>query len=96
MYNIQNMKTPKVNFEFQYKIKVKGWKTRLVWNSLPFNHQNIIFTELVSKGYKHIGTYRINPKKYTAGFQKVCKFKTKILTVDIIRLNNKRKILVKD
>ena len=95
LYIIQNMKSPKTNFEFQHKIKVKGWKARLVWSSLPFNPQNPLFTELRSKGYNHIGTFRINPKRYTAGFQKVGQFKTKILTVNIIRLNNKRKISTK-
>jgi hypothetical protein len=92
---IQYMKTPKTVFEFRYKIKVEGQKTKLVWGVKPFTKQNIVFNELVSKGFKHIGTYRINPKKYTSGFRKTKRFSKKVLTITIIRLPIKRRIIKK-
>ena len=86
------MKTPKNNYEFCYKIKVVGRKARLIWSKLPFSKQNPIYTEIISKGYVHIGTYRINPIKHTAGFKKINRNKKKILYVTIIRLPKKRKV----
>jgi hypothetical protein len=87
------MKTPKTAFEFRYKVKVKNQKAKLFWSIKPFGKQHPIFNELISKGFEHVGTYRINPKKHTAGFKKKKQFSKKVLTVDIIRLPIRRQVI---